>query len=502
MRAEARRAGITRPRLAAATRIPLYTGAVVVAALAFAAVGGGSDSGLWAPAVTAFFAFAVPAYWVRSLGRRDRLTASGSALGAWAVRAAADVAAAAWTPGLAPAPSSAELSRLAHAVAVGAPVHVSGAAPGLATGVKPGRRRARMGISGQSTGTSRPSAAWSSLGGQWRLVRIGLAPSASMHPAFWLMLAGWLGLMAYVSSLLPDPAGVLVPAALAAGSAAAALGGARGLAGWLARPAETSFQAQVIARWVEDGGTNDDDASSACIAVDDGERSWSFDVSGTVFGQVALGDTVTVRASPRSGKLLGLVPAHLGAGGGASAPGGPGADDDEESRPDVDGHEDSWPGMDGHDESRPGEPSDAEGQPAAAVAGPRAGAAPPGGLLAAGEVSAALGRPVRAVALTTGATSTVYRGEGVTVIVTVADGFLGGLASLARRRGHQLAGIGDEAWLLNRDRTVVLRAGGRTAKVTLGGSAARSLPPDVVTRLAAAVAKRLPDHTTSPGMQA
>ena len=117
-------------------------------------------------------------------------------------------------------------------------------------------------------------------------------------------------------------------------------------------------------------------------------------------------------------------------------------------------------------------------------------------MLAAGEVSAAVGRPVRAAALTTGAASTVYRGEGITVIVTVADGFLGGLAALARRRGQPLPGVGDEAWLLNRDRTVVLQAGGRTAKVTLGGSAARSLPPDVVTRLAAAVAERLPVHTT------
>jgi hypothetical protein len=492
VRAEARRAGITRPRLAAATRVLLYAGAGCVAALVFAAIDGGSHSGLWAPAVTAFFAFAVPAYWVHSLGRRDRLTARGSALGALAVGAAADVTAAAWTPGLASALSSAELSRLARAVAAGAPVHVFGATPGLATGVRPGRGRARTGISGQSAGTARPSAAWSSFGGQWRLVRIGPASSASTHPAFWLVLAAWLGLMAYAGSLLPGPAGGLVTAVLAVGSAAAALGGARGLAAWLARPAETSFQAQVIARWVENSSTNDDDTSIACVAVDDGERSWSFDVSGKSFGQLALGDTVTVRASPRSGKLLGVVPTQLGTGGGAAAP----------DRAAVNGHDESRPGEPADDESRRGEPVRGEGRPAAAAAGQQAGATPRAALLAAGEVSAAVGRPVRAAALTTRATSTVYRGEGVTVIVTVADGFLGSLASLARRRGHPLPGVGDEAWLLNRDRTVVLRAGGRTAKVTLGGSAARSLPPDVVTRLAASVAERLPDHATSPGMQA
>ena len=180
----------------------------------------------------------------------------------------------------------------------------------MATGVRPGRGRAgaRTGISGQFTGTPRPSAAWSSFGGQWRLVRIGPASFMRMHPAFWLVLAAWLALMAYVSSLLPGPAGLLVPAGLAVGAAAAAVGGARGLAARLARPAEASFQAQVIARWVEHSGTNDDDSYISCIAVDDGKRSWSFDVSGEAFAQLALGDTVAVRASPRSGKLLGLMP--------------------------------------------------------------------------------------------------------------------------------------------------------------------------------------------------
>ena len=85
-----------------------------------------------------------------------------------------------------------------------------------------------------------------------------------MHPAFWLVLAAWLALMAYVSSLLPGPAGLLVPAGLAVGSAAAAVGAARGLAARLARPAEASFQAQVIARWVEHSGTNDDDSYISC----------------------------------------------------------------------------------------------------------------------------------------------------------------------------------------------------------------------------------------------
>jgi hypothetical protein len=130
-----------------------------------------------------------------------------------------------------------------------------------------------------------------------------------------------------------------------------------------------------------------------------------------------------------------------------------------------------------------------------------AGAVPLGALLSAGEVSAAVGRPVRATGFTPGAASVVYRGEGITVVVTVADGFLGSLIALARRRGQPLAGVGDEAWLLNRGRAAVLLAGGLTAKITAGGSATRSLPPDALARLAAAAAERLPRHVTLPGRQ-
>ena len=260
VRAEGRRAGITRPRLSVAARLLLYAGAGVVGAAAFAAVYGRARSGLWAPSVTAVLAFAVLAVWARSVGRQDRLTARGAALGAWAARAAGDMAVArdmtvaedgAAEDGVAgdtaaggrvAALASAELGRLAWAVAVGAPARVPGATPGLATGVRPGRGRAgaRTGISGQFTGTPRPSAAWSSFGGQWRLVRIGPAPFMRMHPVFWLVLAAWLALMAYVGSLLPGPPGLLVPAGLVVGAAAAAVGGARGLAARLARPGPAS----------------------------------------------------------------------------------------------------------------------------------------------------------------------------------------------------------------------------------------------------------------------
>ena len=108
---------------------------------------------------------------------------------------------------------------------------------------------------------------------------------------------------------------------------------------------------------------------------------------------------------------------------------------------------------------------------------------------------------MQATGLTPRAGSTVYRGEGLTIIVKAADGVLRGLTSLARRRGRPLPEVGDEAWSLNRGRTAVLRVGELTAKVTIGGSAARSLPPDALPKLAATVAERLPAHASSQRAQ-
>jgi hypothetical protein len=464
VRAEGRRAGITRPRLPLAVQILLYAGAAAVCVLAFAAVNSRPHTdGVWAAVFTVILVFILPAYWARSLARQDRLTGYGSAVGAWAVRAAGSMAATWSPPGLLSDSSPAGLSQLAWVVAAGIPVPVPGVTPGVATGVRPGRARAgaRTGISGMFVATPRPSAAWSSVGGQWRMVRISPLPFRRTHPVFWLVLAAWLALMAYVCSLLPGPADPLVATTAAAGSLAAAAGGVRGLARWLARPAETSFQGQVIARWVEHRSSNDDDSYIPCIAVDDGERSWSFDLSGTAFGQLALGDTVTVRASPRSGKLLGLVPGRLTADAAVAAEAAVAVDD---------------------------------------TAGGQQGAATADALLTAQEVAAAVGRPVHAVVLGGRAASVLYRGEDITIIVTAAEGLLGSLSSgLAQRRGTPLPGIGDEAWLLNRDRTVVFRAGGMAGKVTIGGSAARSLPPDVLIQLATTLAERLPERTQASG---
>jgi hypothetical protein len=418
-------------------------------------------------------------------------------------------------------------------------VPFAGLRPGLATGVRQGRRLAgvRTGISGQFTGTPRPEAAWSSFGGQWRLVRISPTAFQRFHPGAWLALAAWLALLAYVTSLLAGALGLVLPALLTVACAGAAAEGIRGLAAWLAKPAEISFRAQVIARWVENRSASDDNWYLPCVALDDGERCWSFDVGRAVFGSLALGDTVAVRASPRSQKLLAVVPEQdlLDAPSGPVAPAGPAGANGHTGSAELTGPADLTgpaeltgpagftgpagpigpPGPTGRTEATAGPPFSRVPGPAGpgavagagvAASGPRGPV--PGALLTADEISAAVGRPVQAIGLGSGTASAIYRGESVTVIVTAAEGIPGSLSYRpARRFGRPLPGIGDEAWLLNRDRTVVLRVGEITAKVTVGGSAARSLPPDVVPGLAATLAGRLSqyslarDHPDSPGLR-
>jgi hypothetical protein len=454
VRAEGRQAGLTRPRLPVPVQAPLYIGAGIVGVLTFAAVDAvPHTSGVVAPLVAAFFAFIIPVTMVGSLSQKDRLTGRGAAVGAWAAREAADAAAGWRHLGPVPASSPAELSALALAVAAGAPVALPGASPGLAAGVRPGPKTAS---SQQTSETPRPAAAWSSVGGQWRLVKIGPTSCLRLHPAAWLPLAALLAVLALATSLLPSPFGELLPLLLAAGAAAAAVAGVRGLGTRLATPAEASFRGQVIARWVERRGNDDSDWDVSCIAVDDGERSWSFDVSDAAFGQLALGDTVAVRASPRTGKLLSLVPQPTVTDGGA-APAGP-------PRRDL---------------MAPGELF-------------RVTPGPPGPLLTAEEVTAAVGRPVETTAFQIGILGGVYRGEELTVSLTVAAGALGGLSSgPARRWGQPVPGIGDEAWLINRHHTVVFRVGNHTGKITVSGAASCALPPDVLPRLATTVAGRL-----------
>ena len=308
IRSEARRRGLTRPRLPAAAARVLLAGTVAAGVLAFLAVHAHPHAGVWAAITAGFFAMVVPASWVRSLGREDRLTAAGAALAARWHRASADDPATVVADGAVPAPV---LKRLAYAVAAGVRVPVAGASPGRSSGIRPGRRRAayRVGLSGDHEGTGKPRAAWSSLTGQWRLVKVtDTGVPLVRSPGLLLALSAWVAFFALPASFLPDPAGILLPLALLAGGIAGAVGGVRALGRRSAQPAVVQFDGQVIARWVAHGGAGDDDVYTPCIAIDDGSRAWSFEVGPGVFRQVGLGDRVGVRVAPRSMKLLGLAP--------------------------------------------------------------------------------------------------------------------------------------------------------------------------------------------------
>jgi len=509
IRYEARHRGLTRPRLPAAAARVLLAGAVAAGVVAFLAVHAHPHAGVWAALTAGFFATVVPASWVRGLGREDRLTTAGAALAARWQRARADDPATVVADGAVPAPV---LKRLAYAVAAGVRVPVAGASPGRSSGIRPGRRRAayRVGLSGDHEGTGQPRAAWSSLTGQWRLVKIpDTGVPLSRSPGMLLGLSLWVAFLALPASFLPDPVGVLLPLALLAGGITGVVRAMRALAHRAAQPAVVQFEGQMIARWVAHGGAGDDDVYTPCIAIDDGSRAWSFEVGPGVFRQVGLGDRVGVRVAARSMELLGLTPG----GRRAEADGAPG-DQAGEAAGDQAGQAagdrvgptagdragmtgGTWAGgLVTVDEAgvTVGDPA---GQPWRPVAGR---------LVTADEISEALGRPVHGSSNVTTPLNgaVVYRGDGVTASVTVADGALGGLSSgPARRFGRPLPGIGDEAWIMNRDRTAVVRVGTLTAKVTISGPgftdqsvAGRSGPGryGVINELAATIAIRLAAH--------
>ncbi|HEX3489179.1 MAG TPA: hypothetical protein VHU92_07540, partial [Streptosporangiaceae bacterium] len=267
LRAAARRQGICRPLLPATRRTALRACAItaVIGPAAFIADHLAHPAGLGEPSVTALVAGVL--FWVALgwLSRHDRLTAAGAALAARGKRdrSALAASAASWDD---PAPRA--LRQRALAVAAGVPQAVPG--PPLPAA----RRRARSGAR-RPDGKQRPTEAWSSFSGSWRRVRIETGERLGMASGFALLGgAAWLGLVGYAVSI-PGGTGPL-PALLAGGALLAAGLGVRRLIMMSALPRTATFQGQVIARWHEESDSENASSPVPFIAVDDGQRGWTF----------------------------------------------------------------------------------------------------------------------------------------------------------------------------------------------------------------------------------
>jgi hypothetical protein len=457
LRAAARRQGICRPLLPSTRRTALRACAItaVIGPAAFIVDRLAHRAGLGDPGFAAVAA--VVLFWIALgwLSRQDRLTAAGAALAARARRdrSALAASAASWDD---QAPRA--LRQRALAVAAGVPEAVPG--PRL-----PGaRRRRRMRSSARRPdGKQRPTEVWSSFSGSWRLVRIESGERLGMASGFALLGgAAWLGLISYAISI-PGGTGPL-PAILAGGAVLAAGLGVRRIIMMAAIPRTASFEAQVIARWHEESESENTSSTVSYIAVDDGQRAWTF--SGTeLFSRVALGDLATVMVNPRSRTLIELT-----------VTGRPRADAVTGREPGA-----GWPAPDPEPD-----PDDTHGNEARDQ--------PP--LLTLAEVTSVLGPVLRSTAIPSpGGHGVIHKGRDGTLSVVAARGAVADLNLRFGRRGTPLPGIGDEAWLLSRGRTLIVRAGAQVAKVTVTGRGAARAPVPL-DRLAAAIAARLAEQDT------
>jgi hypothetical protein len=254
---------------------------------------------------------------------------------------------------------------------------------------------------------------------------------------------GFISVPFVITGIIGWLTAIPVLAALALGAA-----GAADFLRTLAIPKQVIFDGQVIARWHEESESENTSSTVSYIAVDDGQRAWTF--TGTeLFSRVALGDLATVTVNPRSRTLIELT-----------VTGRPRADA-------VTGRE----------------PETRE---------PGARDQPP--LLTLAEVTSVLGPVLRSTAIPSpGGRGVIHQGQGGTLSVVAAGGAVADLNLRLGRRGTPLSGIGDEAWLLSRGRCVIVRVGAQVAKVTVSGRGAAPAPLD---RLAAAIAARLAEQDT------
>ena len=310
-------------------------------------------------------------------------------------------------------------------------------------GLGPPGRAGRV-VAERPSDSRMPSQAWSSFTGSWRLVKIKKTAKAGMSGAVHALVAGviagafdflFVTLIGFRSWELP----------LTAVAASLAVIGAVNVVRISAIPIRLTFDAQVIARWVVSNGS---DGTTEYFAVDDGEKAWVFT------GDVALEDVLRITVNPRNAQLIDFaVVAH--------------------QRPETT-----------VEVSQPRTPQPRRAEP----------------LLSTVEVAEFIGPVSRTTAIPSlGGYGTIYRGRDGTLSLTVATGGIANFNTMiSRNAGTPLPEVGDAAWVLNKDRTVIVRVGEQVAKITASGHGLERRP-DLLAIAARTVAARLSEQAGSAG---
>jgi hypothetical protein len=192
-----------------------------------------------------------------------------------------------------------------------------GGVPGAAQGLGPVGARTFAGLNAPGGAPLPAGHAWSSLGGQWRTVRLGL----ELQPPRWSGLPGlrrvlfWTVAGSFVAVIAGGAAGFDLNGKLIA-LAPAAVGVFVIVAFWLPAfsmrmrlPDNVTFIGEVVRQWHVDGGEYSPDHDWVC--VDDGSpTATKFDVGPAAYSQLKVGGLVEVTWSPRRRCLLHIEPAR------------------------------------------------------------------------------------------------------------------------------------------------------------------------------------------------
>ncbi len=293
LRAEARSLGLCERRLVVTARTLALATGLTLAACAFAVIASLSPPrGSVGAAVFGGSSTAAVFTWVLVVtGRRDRLTARGAAL------------LASWESGqqrLATEPAGESVRQLAFATAASLPGTDS---PEPVRVLMLSRRKSRV-RADRPRATRRPAEVWSSFSGTWRLIRIRNARRLGLGRGAITVGAGLLcGVVTYFLAVSASAgAWTVVPMCTGISLLTAGMSDMIRVGDV---PDRADLDGQVIARWQEGEVTY--------VAIDDGGRAWTF--SGSVAGQLAIGDLVGLTINPRSGKLIGLALADRSAAG-------------------------------------------------------------------------------------------------------------------------------------------------------------------------------------------